>query len=89
MQKVEFSFDLGSVVKEKVTGLVGVVMSQTVYFTGCKHYGVQQQSLTADGKMKDWEYIDESRLIPMREGRVLSELETSTSAPGNNPPCVN
>jgi len=79
---------LGQEVKEKVTGFTGVIMSQTKYFTGCLHYGVQSRSLTADGRFLDWEYIDESRLELIGDGLMLKIPNESTSAPGHNPPQI-
>jgi len=74
------------IIWKKVTGFTGVIMSQTKYFTGCLHYGVQSRSLTTEGKLKDWEYIDESRLDLIGDGLVLKIPDESTSGPGYNPP---
>jgi hypothetical protein len=81
-----FKFELGQEVKEKVTGYAGVVMSRSEYFTGCLHYGIQSRSLTPDGKTKDWEYFDESRLELIGNEFVLQVPDESTSGPGRNPP---
>lgn len=86
MSNVDFKFGLGEVVRDKVTGFTGVVMSQTKYFTGCKHYGLQSKDLTTDGKVREWEYLDESRLEATGEAKVIDEPVKSTSAPGHNPP---
>ncbi len=62
MKEVKFKFALGTVVREKITGFEGVVMSQCNYISGCIQYGVLSQKLTAEGKTADWIYYDENRL---------------------------
>ena len=42
MRKVE----LGSLVRDKITGFEGIVMGRTEYLTGCAHVGVHRQRLT-------------------------------------------
>jgi len=66
----EFEFDLGEVLVDVVTGLQGVVMGRTQYITGCTHYGLLAQKLDKDGKVRDWEWMDEKRL--KRTGKKIS-----------------
>jgi len=47
---------------------------------------VQAQSLTAEGKVREWEHFDESRLALVENEKVFNEPKKSTSAPGHNPP---
>lgn len=58
---VKFKFNLGDLVKDRVTGLEGVVLCASIYATGCQQYGVQPKHIEA-GKPVDWEWIDEVRL---------------------------
>jgi len=59
---MEFKFELGEVLKDTITGLRGVVMGRTQYITGCNHYGLLVRKLNKDGKVPDWEWMDEMRL---------------------------
>lgn len=63
MSKVKFKWKCGDVLRDKVTGLVGVVMVRAEYATGCHHYGLQAQKLTGEGKTPNWEWLDQSRLV--------------------------
>jgi len=56
-----FEFELGEILKDRVSGFQGVVMARTEYFTGCVHYGLCSQSLK-DNRPIDWEWFDETRL---------------------------
>jgi hypothetical protein len=59
-----FKFELGQVVKEKITGFTGVIMGRTDYITGCKQYGLLSQKLDkTTGKPLDWHWFDEERLV--------------------------
>ena len=55
---VEFKFDLGDRVRDAINGFEGIVVARTDYMTGCQHFGVKPQTLAADGKSMDWEYVD-------------------------------
>ncbi len=56
-----FKFELLSVVRDKITGYQGTVMSRIEYHNGCKCCGIQSET-DKDGKMPEWCYIDEYRL---------------------------
>lgn len=79
-------FELGEVLKDKVTGFQGVVMARTEYFTDCIHYGLCSQTLK-DGKPIDWEWLDETRLIQVAGAeRIVKESRKSTSGSYSNAP---
>ena len=83
---MEFKFDNGQVLKDKVSGFQGVVVGRTEYDTGCRHYGLQSQELH-DGKPVDWEWFDESRLILVAGSEnVLEKSRTPTSGQFPNAP---
>lgn len=56
-------FLLGERVRDKITGLEGVVIGRTAWFTGCTTYGVQPSGLH-DGKPLDPQWLDGIRLVP-------------------------
>jgi len=79
-------FELGEILKDKITGFQGVVMGRTEYFTECTHYGLACQTLK-DGKPMDWEWFDETRLAHVEGANVIMrEARTPTSGPHPNAP---
>lgn len=83
-----FKFELGDVLKDKVTGFQGAVMVRAQYFTGCVHYGLCPMELK-DGKPIDWEWIDDSRLVKVEEcQRVFQDPKIHTSGPHPSGPSV-
>jgi hypothetical protein len=58
-----FGFELNQEVKDVVTGFKGIIMGRTEYNTGCIQYGVLPQELGEGGKVPDWHWFDETRLI--------------------------
>ncbi len=55
------SIPLGSQVRDRASGLVGIAISRVTYLDGTTSFGVQP-ALGADGKMPDAAYISELRL---------------------------
>jgi len=79
-------FELGEILKDKVTGFQGVAMGRTEYFTNCSHYGLCSQSLK-DGKTLDWEWFAETRLIKVDGAeKIERESRSPTSGPEPNAP---
>lgn len=83
MSKVDFKFNNGDTLRDKVTGLTGVVMVCAAYATGCHHYGLLQRDLQS-GKQADWEWIDVSRL-ELVEGASVSFSQDGNKTSGPSP----
>ena len=49
----DFTMNLGSEVKDKITGFKGIIRGRSQYLTGCNTYGVQHPKLK-DNKPADW-----------------------------------
>ena len=82
---VDFKFDLGTQVKDTLTGFEGIILARAEYLTGCHHYGVQPRQLDKEGKRPDWEWIDATYLEAVEdEPRFKSDKKAGGSAP--NPP---
>lgn len=82
---VDFKFDQGEVLKDKVTGFTGVVMGRSDYFTDCHHYGLCSQELK-DGKPIEWEWFDDTRLVRVEGKRkVEKELRSKDTPSGPFP----
>ena len=57
-----YTFELGQVVKDLVTGYKGYIRARSEYLTGCSRYGVQTKELK-DGKPQEWIWFDEDELV--------------------------
>lgn len=81
MNNVKFKFESGDILRDRITGLQGVVMVKAEYSTGCHHYGIQPRE-TKDGKEPDWTWLDQSRLDLVEKGAVKFSIpEATTSGP--------
>jgi len=79
-------FEDGEIVKDIITGYTGAVLGYTVYFTGCRHYGLLNQRLKKDGDMKEWQWFDESRLISTGKKITIPKSIDEPSGPMPNAP---
>ena len=71
---VNFKYNLGDELRDKVTGYSGIVMVQAQYSTGCLHYGLASDNLK-DGATQDWEWFDGSRLELVKENVVSFDVD--------------
>ncbi len=70
-----FKYDLGEVLKDRITGFEGVAVARTQYMTGCNRYSLQSQELK-DGKPREWEAFDEDMLVPSGEKKEVPVRQT-------------
>ncbi len=84
-KQTEIMIKLGNEVKDKVTGLQGIVISRVEYLTGCTQYGVQPQS--KDGLMLDSYYIDWNRLELVGHGIDPAFVSSEKDPGGPNRDC--
>ena len=59
-------FKLGDKVRDKISGLEGIITSRIEFLNGCVQYGIQPP-VTPDGTMREVEYIDEEQLEHIEE----------------------
>jgi hypothetical protein len=78
-----FKFQLGEIIKEKVTGFTGVIICRAEYATGCIQYGVQSRKLDKEGGIPNWHWIDQIRL--QSTGKSL-KIVKDDSGPAQAPP---
>ena len=75
---------LGIEVKDRITGLIGIITAKATYITGCDQYLVQPQG---DGtKYPDAIWIDEGRLEATEKGTVIEIDEIMTDDNGCDMP---
>jgi len=65
----DFKFNLGSEVKDKITGFKGIIRGRSDYLTGCNTYGIQSQKLK-DERPNEWVWIDEYQLILLKDKKI-------------------
>jgi len=75
MKKIE----LGDKVRDTVSGLVGIAVSEIKYLSGCLQYGVQAPF--QDGKMPQAEYVDIGQLVVITK---RADVQAEEEAPGGN-----
>ena len=66
---MNFVFELGTIVRDRVTGFEGAITGRAQHLTGCNTYGLQPKEMK-DGKPIEAEWFDENRLeaIPKKKG---------------------
>ena len=70
----DFKFELGSEVKDKVTGFKGIIKGRSQYLSGCNTYGIQSQKLK-ENKPQDWIWIDEDYLTLIKNKKITLKDE--------------
>lgn len=75
----DFKFNLGSVLKDKITGFTGVVTSRTQWLNACNVYGLQPQKLN-EGKVADRGHFDEPQLEVIEENVFKPKRATGGAA---------
>jgi hypothetical protein len=79
-------FSLKDILKDRITGYKGEVTSIAFYATGCTHYGISPLKLDKDGKIMDYTWLDESRLVLVKS--AVSENKEKRGGPECNPPSI-
>ena len=64
---------LGDKVKDLVSGLIGIAVSEIRYLSRCHQIGVQSEYLKESGKMPSVEYIDAAQLTIVQNRAVCIE----------------
>ena len=88
MSDVKFKYNNGDLLRDSVTGYEGIVMVCSEYSTGCHHYGLQPRK-PKDGKLGDWEWLDQSRLSLVKKEVVNFKIPEDGTTSGAFPsgPC--
>lgn len=63
---------LGDKVKDRITGLTGIVVASTSYLNGCRRISVQPQELK-DGKPVEPSHFDEPQVEVIERGAIQAE----------------
>jgi hypothetical protein len=84
MGKPNFIFELGSEVKDKITGFQGILICRSEWLTGCNVYGIRSQELK-DGKPMDTVHFDEDSIELLKTSKALAKdakIATKKKKPG-------
>jgi hypothetical protein len=76
-----FKYELGTEVKDKITGLKGIIVAKTEWLYGCIRYVVQPQQLH-EGKPVESSSFDEDQI----EVVAAPKKQATTSRGGPKPP---
>ena len=74
-----FKFELGTRVRDWVTGYEGIITARVEHLNGCKRYGVQGP--VKDGKIPDLEWLDEEQLELVEEKGTVEKSSTGGPHP--------
>jgi heat shock protein HspQ len=75
-----FKYELGDVLRDKITGFEGVVVARTQWLSNCNVYSLQSQVLH-EGKPQDRQAFDEPQLELVKPKVLKENRETGGSAP--------
>lgn len=80
------TIELGSKVKDVITGIQGIAIGQCIWLTGCDQYWLKQQGVDKDGKAYQMDLYDVQRLIVLEP--PSDEIKKAMAAPstGEAPP---
>jgi len=76
--------DLGSTVRDKITGFKGIVTSRAVHMNGCDRYWVQPP-VDKTGKTVDGAWFDVVTLETLKVPKIIIEEQNLTKKPGGFP----
>ena len=83
MSNVSFKFDLGTTVKDTVSGFSGIIVGQHQWLTGCATYSVQPP-VDKDGKIPDTVGFDENRLEEVK-AKAAPKSDRTKGGPHDTP----
>ena len=73
--------ELGSKVRDIVTGFTGIVTSRAEHLTTCRRYWVQPEA-DKDGKTPDGQWVDEPTLMVVKEpSKEIREMKRALQTP--------
>lgn len=77
-------FKNGDEVKDKITGLVGIITATTTWLNGCVRYVIQPQEIK-DGKPVESTSFDEGELVLVKKSKIEESVpDKETGGPTRN-----
>ncbi|OJY68677.1 MAG: hypothetical protein BGP16_05425 [Sphingobium sp. 66-54] len=62
------TINLGDRVRDKITGVEGIVIGITDWLTACRHIGVKREGVDKDGKPWEMMWFDEPNVTVIQPG---------------------
>ena len=82
------TIELGSKVRDRVTGFTGIAVAATQWITGCRRITVQPEGTDKDGKVRETVCFDEPMLEVIQtpaKTKIQAHPQTATSPGGPRP----
>lgn len=79
MEQTTFRFELGDKVKDRITGMTGIVTTRSEHLFGCERYWVEPQELK-DGKPVDGRWFDQDSMELVEAGVIQRTLTRVVAA---------
>lgn len=79
------SIELGSKVRDRITGYIGIVVARSEWLYGCVRITVQQEGLDKDNKISH-EVFDEAGLDTLMEAEKMIPVEERKTGGDQAPP---
>ncbi len=64
--------ELGSLVKDRVSGKIGIAVARNEWMNGCVRYGIAGK-VSKEGKVPETEWVDEQQIIVIKPKRTESK----------------
>lgn len=74
--------NLGSEVKDMITGMKGIAIGRTEWLYGCARVGIQPKGVTKEGKAKETVWFDEQGIKVLKEGKPIVQITNSAKSGG-------
>ncbi len=84
MKSKQQPVELGDLVKDKITGLQGLVTGRTDWLYGCVRFVIQPTALK-DGAVQDASTFDEPQLIILKKGFLSNKVDRATTPRRHGP----
>jgi hypothetical protein len=84
-----FKFELGWIVKDKISGMKGVVTSRTDYLNKCVRYGITKTGTDKEGKPFEAAWFDEDQLELVKKTDSYKPTKDYTGGPARAVPPMN
>ncbi len=78
---MEWKFDLGEEVEDKVTGFTGTVTSRSEFLNGCIQYGVMPKMKKGENKKPSAELFDEAQIKSKNKKVKIKKSKTGGPMP--------
>lgn len=75
---------LGTLVRDRVTGLEGIAYGRASFLFGCERIAIQPK-VDGEGKVQDFFYVDEPQVEEIGEGVVLDQTPAQRNSGGPMP----